>query len=115
MQIKQAVEKEYNVTVTGVRTMIVRGKRRTRYTKTNILQRPHSQLQEGHRHPEGRRDPSTSTAASRAMGVRKFNPVTPGTRHAVITDHEGITTHVPEPSLTSGRTTRAAAATTRAR
>lgn len=37
VQIKQAVEKEYNVTVTGVRTMICRGKNRTRYTKTNIL------------------------------------------------------------------------------
>jgi large subunit ribosomal protein L23 len=37
LQIKQAVEKEYGVTVTGVRTMIVRGKNKTRYTKTNIL------------------------------------------------------------------------------
>jgi large subunit ribosomal protein L23 len=37
LQIKQAVEKEYNVTVTGVRTMIVRGKNRTRYTKSLIL------------------------------------------------------------------------------
>jgi large subunit ribosomal protein L23 len=37
VQIKQAVEKEYGVTVTGVRTMICRGKSRTRYTKTNIL------------------------------------------------------------------------------
>ncbi|MCW5899275.1 MAG: 50S ribosomal protein L23 [Flavobacteriales bacterium] len=37
VQIKQAVEKEYGVTVTGVRTMICRGKDRTRYTKTNIL------------------------------------------------------------------------------
>jgi large subunit ribosomal protein L23 len=37
VQIKQAVEKEYNVTVTDVRTMICRGKSRTRYTKTNIL------------------------------------------------------------------------------
>jgi large subunit ribosomal protein L23 len=37
VQIKQAVEKEYSVTVTGVRTMICRGKNRTRYTKTNIL------------------------------------------------------------------------------
>ncbi len=37
LQIKQAVEKEYNVTVTGVRTMIVRGKSRTRYTKSLIL------------------------------------------------------------------------------
>jgi large subunit ribosomal protein L23 len=37
VQIKQAVEKEYNVTVTGVRTMVCRGKTRTRYTKTNIL------------------------------------------------------------------------------
>lgn len=37
VQIKQAVEQEYNVTVTGVRTMICRGKNRTRYTKTNIL------------------------------------------------------------------------------
>ena len=32
VQIKQAVEKEYNVTVTGVRTMICIGKDRTRYT-----------------------------------------------------------------------------------
>ena len=38
------------------------------------------------------------------MAVRKLNPVTPGTRHKVITDFEGITTNVPEPSLTSGRT-----------
>ena len=37
VQIKQAVEKEYNVTVTGVRTMICRGKNRTRYTKSQIL------------------------------------------------------------------------------
>ena len=37
VQIKQAVEKEYNVTVTGVRTMIVPGKDRTRYTKSLIL------------------------------------------------------------------------------
>jgi len=36
------------------------------------------------------------------MGVRKLNPVTPGTRHKVITDFEGITTRVPERSLTSG-------------
>lgn len=37
------------------------------------------------------------------MGVRKLNPVTPGTRHKVITDFDGVTTNVPEPSLTSGR------------
>jgi large subunit ribosomal protein L23 len=37
IQIKQAVEKEYGVSVTGVRTMIVRGKDKTRYTRTNIL------------------------------------------------------------------------------
>jgi large subunit ribosomal protein L23 len=37
LEIKQAVEKEYGVSVTGVRTMVVRGKNKTRYTKTNIL------------------------------------------------------------------------------
>ncbi|HMQ75409.1 MAG TPA: 50S ribosomal protein L2 [Flavobacteriales bacterium] len=37
------------------------------------------------------------------MGIRKLNPVTPGTRHRVITDFEGVTTNVPEPSLTTGR------------
>ncbi|HEY0976394.1 MAG TPA: 50S ribosomal protein L2 [Flavobacteriales bacterium] len=37
------------------------------------------------------------------MGIRKLNPVTPGTRHKVITDFEGVTTNVPEASLTSGR------------
>ena len=37
VEIKNAVEKEYGVTVTGVRTMIVRGKDKTRYTKPNIL------------------------------------------------------------------------------
>ena len=36
------------------------------------------------------------------MGVRKMNPVTPGTRHKVITDSEGITTRVPEKSLVEG-------------
>ena len=38
------------------------------------------------------------------MGIRKLNPVTAGTRHRVITDFEGVTTHVPEKSLTAGRT-----------
>ena len=37
LEIKDAIEKEYGVTVTGVRTMIVRGKVRSRYTKSNIL------------------------------------------------------------------------------
>lgn len=37
VQIKQAVEKEYSVTVTGVRTMICRGKTRTRFTKSQVL------------------------------------------------------------------------------
>ncbi len=37
------------------------------------------------------------------MGIRKLNPVTPGTRHKVITDNEGITTRVPEKSLVSGK------------
>lgn len=37
VQIKQAVEQEYKVTVTGVRTMITHGKRRTRFTKSLVL------------------------------------------------------------------------------
>ncbi|MBK8580782.1 MAG: 50S ribosomal protein L23 [Flavobacteriales bacterium] len=37
VEIRAAVEKEFNVKVTGIRTMIVRGKKRTRYTKSNIL------------------------------------------------------------------------------
>jgi large subunit ribosomal protein L2 len=37
------------------------------------------------------------------MGIRKLNPVTPGTRHKVITDFDGVTTNIPEPSLTTGR------------
>jgi ribosomal protein L2 len=49
------------------------------------------------------------------MGIRKLNPVTAGTRHKVITDFEGITTRVPEASLTCAAATRAAAATTQAR
>lgn len=36
------------------------------------------------------------------MGIRKLNPVTPGTRHKVITDFEGVTMWVPEKSLTTG-------------
>ncbi|MBL7963957.1 MAG: 50S ribosomal protein L2 [Flavobacteriales bacterium] len=36
------------------------------------------------------------------MGVKKLNPVTPGTRHRVVTDFEGITTNVPERSLLAG-------------
>ena len=38
------------------------------------------------------------------MCIRKLNPVTPGTRHKVITDFEGVTTRVPLKSLTSGTT-----------
>lgn len=37
IEIREAVEKQFNVKVSGVRTMIVRGKERTRYTKSNIL------------------------------------------------------------------------------
>ena len=36
-EIKKAVEKEYGVTVTSVRTLRVDGKRRQRYTKTGII------------------------------------------------------------------------------
>ncbi|MBK7753462.1 MAG: 50S ribosomal protein L23 [Flavobacteriales bacterium] len=37
LDIRDAVKKQFNVEVESVRTMIVRGKKRTRYTKTNIL------------------------------------------------------------------------------
>ncbi|MCC6840504.1 MAG: 50S ribosomal protein L23 [Flavobacteriales bacterium] len=37
VEIRQAVEAQFNVKVVGVRTMIVRGNERTRYTKSNIL------------------------------------------------------------------------------
>ena len=37
VEIKKAVEKEYGVTVTSVRTLRVDGKRRQRYTKTSII------------------------------------------------------------------------------
>jgi large subunit ribosomal protein L23 len=36
-QIKNAIEKLYNVKIVDVNTMIQRGKRITRYTKTGIL------------------------------------------------------------------------------
>ncbi len=38
------------------------------------------------------------------MGIRKLNPVTPGTRHRVITDFDGVSTNKPLKSLTSGTT-----------
>ncbi len=37
VEIRSAVEQQFNVKVTGVRTMIVRGKERTRYTKSIFL------------------------------------------------------------------------------
>lgn len=37
VEIKKAVEKEYGVTVTSVRTLRVDGKPRQRYTKTGII------------------------------------------------------------------------------
>jgi large subunit ribosomal protein L23 len=37
VEIKKAVEQEYGVTVTSVRTLRVDGKRRQRYTKTGII------------------------------------------------------------------------------
>jgi large subunit ribosomal protein L23 len=36
LQVKQAVEKMYGVTVKGVNTMVIPGKSRSRYTKTGI-------------------------------------------------------------------------------
>ncbi len=37
IQIKKAVEERYNVTVTGVNTMINPGKKKSRYTKAGII------------------------------------------------------------------------------
>ncbi|MAI24238.1 MAG: 50S ribosomal protein L23 [Crocinitomicaceae bacterium] len=37
VEIKKAVEKEYGVTVTSVRTLRVDGKRRQRFTKTGVI------------------------------------------------------------------------------
>ena len=37
IQIKQAVEKMYNVTVASVNTMVAPGKAKTRYTKTGVV------------------------------------------------------------------------------
>jgi large subunit ribosomal protein L23 len=37
VEIRKAVESQYNVTVTSVNTMIYSGKSKTRYTKTGIL------------------------------------------------------------------------------
>jgi large subunit ribosomal protein L23 len=37
VEIKKAVEKQYGVNVERVNTMIVMGKKKTRYTKTGIL------------------------------------------------------------------------------
>lgn len=37
IEIRKAVEKKYNVDVTGVRTINVDGKKRSRYTKTGIV------------------------------------------------------------------------------
>lgn len=37
IQIKQAVEKMYNVTVASVNTMVSPGKAKTRYTKTGVV------------------------------------------------------------------------------
>jgi large subunit ribosomal protein L23 len=37
VEIKKAVEKQYNVSVVKVNTMNVMGKKKTRYTKTGIL------------------------------------------------------------------------------
>jgi large subunit ribosomal protein L2 len=34
------------------------------------------------------------------MGVRRFRPVTPGTRFKVVNTYEEITTNIPEKSLT---------------
>ena len=37
IEIRKAIEKKYNVDVTGVRTLNVDGKKRSRYTKTGIV------------------------------------------------------------------------------
>lgn len=37
IEIKKAIEKEYGVTVTSVRTLRVDGKQRQRYTKTGVV------------------------------------------------------------------------------
>jgi len=55
LQIKSAVEAMYNVVVMDVNTINYMGKLKSRYTKARALGRTRRQLQEGDRHPEGRR------------------------------------------------------------
>ena len=56
LEIKKAVEDMYSVTVVDVNTINYSGKRKSRYTKSGIIQRQASCFQESDRNVERRRN-----------------------------------------------------------
>src|SRR5438094_5786084 len=93
-QIRAAIEALFKVTVTDVRTLVVRaGAARAVSPAVRAVARP------GKRR-SSRSKKATRSPCSRAdMGIRQFRPMTPGTRFRSVSDFAEITKSEPEKSL----------------
>ncbi len=94
-QIKQAVEKTFNVQVVAVNVMNVRGKQRRWGRRTTAA----AGLEEGHRDPGPRRQ-DRAVRGRVEMGIKQYKPTSPGRRGATGQTFEEITKHKPEKALT---------------
>ena len=104
LEIKKAVEDMYSVTVVDVNTINYSGKRKSRYTKSGIINGKQAAFKKAIvTLKEGETIDFFSNNLKREMGIRKLKPTTPGQRHKVIGAFDKITASTPEKSLVVGK------------
>ena len=109
-QIKNAVEKAFNVTVTDVNIMVMKGKPRGGRRCGRKIDARH-RLEEGRRHLDAERQNRTVRGRV-AMPIKQFKPTSPGRRGASGYTFAEITKTKPEKSLTVSKKQSVRAATT---
>ena len=100
IEVKEAVESSYGVTVKVVRTMNYPVYRSTKYTKKGLV----SNMKGAYKKAivqlaEGENIDFYSNIYDKKMALRKLKPITPGQRFKVVTDFDVVTTDRPEKSL----------------
>src|SRR5207249_1746460 len=100
-QIKEAVEKLFDVKVKRVNTLVRKGKTkvfRGNFGSQSDVKRAVVTLEEGHRI-----DVTTGLKGDTAMALKTYNPTTPGQRQLVMVDRSALYKGKPVKALTEGK------------
>ena len=91
-QIKAAVEKLFEVKVTGVNTLVRKGKTKRFRGTVGHAERRQARDRDSGRRPVDRRDdgPLRQAGRERTMALRTYKPVTPGLRQLVLVDRSAL-------------------------